>query len=140
MFEEEQVVVWMCRARGSVIPGPDLGRDKFEWFSRGFKHLNSVGENEASSSQDGLFFTSCYEWRLNLQTGETKERNLTGTKFSMDFPMINEKFVGIKNKYGYAQVVDSIASSASGKSRKALLKQIVSSDLKLPTLTLHQLV
>ncbi|XP_052209000.1 carotenoid 9,10(9',10')-cleavage dioxygenase 1-like [Diospyros lotus] len=114
-FEDgNEVVVWMCRAPGSVLPGPDLGRDKFEWFSRGFKHLNSIEENEASSSQDGLFFTSCYEWRLNMQTGETKERNLTGTKFSMDFPMINEKFVGIKNKYGYTQVVDSIASSASG--------------------------
>ena len=32
----------------------------------------------------------------------------------MDFPMINENFTGIKNKYGYTQVVDSIASSTSG--------------------------
>lgn len=50
-----------------------------------------------------------------MQTGEVRERNLTGTKFSMDFPIINEKFTGVKNRYGYSQVVDSTASSTSGK-------------------------
>ncbi|KAM1022451.1 hypothetical protein ACFX13_044098 [Malus domestica] len=32
----------------------------------------------------------------------------------MDFSMINGAFSGVKNRYGYAQVVDSVASSASG--------------------------
>ncbi|KAK9274380.1 hypothetical protein L1049_019194 [Liquidambar formosana] len=114
-FEDgDEVLVWACRARGSIIPGPDLGLNKFEWFSRGFKPIGSVEENDDSSTQDGLFFSRCYEWKLNMQTGEVKERNLTGTEISMDFPMINGDFMGIRNKYGYTQVVDSIASSISG--------------------------
>jgi hypothetical protein len=32
----------------------------------------------------------------------------------MDFPVINDKFIGIRNKYGYAQVVDSLATSKTG--------------------------
>jgi len=32
-----EVVVRGCRALGSIIPGPDYGRDKFQWFCRGFK-------------------------------------------------------------------------------------------------------
>ncbi|KAK4844297.1 hypothetical protein QYF36_018626 [Acer negundo] len=32
----------------------------------------------------------------------------------MDFPMINANYIGIINKYGYTQVADSTASSASG--------------------------
>ncbi|KAK3128457.1 hypothetical protein QOZ80_6BG0461960 [Eleusine coracana subsp. coracana] len=35
-------------------------------------------------------------------------------KVAMDFPIINDKFIGIRNKYGYAQVVDSLASSKTG--------------------------
>lgn len=56
-----------------------------------------------------------YEWRLNMQNGEVKEKNLTGTYYSMDFPMINEKFTGVKNKFGYTQVVDLDASSFASK-------------------------
>ncbi|XP_059639103.1 carotenoid 9,10(9',10')-cleavage dioxygenase 1-like, partial [Cornus florida] len=108
----DEVVVWACRARGSIIPGPDFGLNKFEWFSRGFKPVSSVGEND-----DGLLFSRCYEWRLNILSGEVKEKNLTGTEIAMDFPMINENFVGAKNKYGYTQLVDSCASSASGMAK-----------------------
>ncbi|KAK7850270.1 carotenoid 9, partial [Quercus suber] len=79
-----------------------------------FKPINSIEGDINSSPEDGLLFSRCYEWRLDMQTGEVRERNLTGTEFSMDFPMINENFTGIKNKYGYTQVVDSIASSTSG--------------------------
>ncbi|CAI9093528.1 OLC1v1029040C1 [Oldenlandia corymbosa var. corymbosa] len=112
--EEDEVVVRGCRARGSIIPGPDLGLNKLEWFSRGFKHVNSVEKNEEENFQDGALFSRVHEWRLNMQTGEVKEMNLTGDEFSMDFPMINESYVGIKNKYGYAQIVDSFASSDAG--------------------------
>lgn len=101
-----------CKARGSIIPGPEHGSDKFDWFSRGFKHIRSVEFQE--DSQDAAFFARIYEWRLNLQSGEVKGRYLTGTELSMDFPIINEKFAGVKNKYGYTQVVDSVASSCSG--------------------------
>ncbi|CAK9144524.1 unnamed protein product [Ilex paraguariensis] len=117
-FEDgDEVVMWAFKARGSVIPGPDLGLNKYEWFSRGYMHMNSVEDNGDNMTQDGIFFSRAHEWRLNMKTTEVKERNLTGTKFSMEFPMINENFIGSKNKFGYAQVVDSIASSSSGRAK-----------------------
>jgi carotenoid cleavage dioxygenase len=102
-----------CRALDSIIPGPDMGVDKFEWFSRRLKQVESVDEY-SSDSEDGSLFSRCCEWRLNMKTGDVKERYLTGTEFSMDFPMINGDFTGVKNKYGYTQVIDCSASSDSG--------------------------
>ncbi|KAF8400858.1 hypothetical protein HHK36_014161 [Tetracentron sinense] len=117
-FEDgDEVVVRGCRALGSIIPGPDLGHNKFEWFARGFKPIVSIEEDAGSLSEDGLFFSRTYEWRLNMATGDIKERNLTGTNFSMDFPMIHEHFTGVKNKYGYTQVIDSLASSSCGMAK-----------------------
>ncbi|XP_059458445.1 carotenoid 9,10(9',10')-cleavage dioxygenase 1-like [Corylus avellana] len=114
-FEDDgEVVVWGYRALDSIIPGPDMGVNKFEWFSRRFRPKNSDEKSIDASTEDGLLFSRCYEWRLHMQTGEVRERNLTGTKFSMDFPIINENFIGVKSRYGYTQVVDSTASSTSG--------------------------
>lgn len=104
-----------CRALNSVIPGPDYGINKIEWFSRGFENGNSIDETTETSTETGELFSRAYEWRLNMKTGDVNERNLTGNEFSMEFPLINEKFSGIRNKYGYAQLVDSAASSSSGK-------------------------
>lgn len=61
-----------------------------------------------------MLFTSVREWRLNLETMEVKERDVTGDEYSMDFPMINADFTGLKHRYGYTQVLDSFASSKSG--------------------------
>lgn len=117
-FEDgDEVVMWACRALESIIPGPDFGLDKFQWFSKRFKPIKSSEENvsaTAEEEEEGSFFSPAYEWRLNMKTGEVKERNLTGTKYSMDFPMISSNFTGLKNRYGYTQVVDSSASSISG--------------------------
>ncbi|XP_011626793.1 carotenoid 9,10(9',10')-cleavage dioxygenase [Amborella trichopoda] len=112
-FEEgDEVVVRGCRAEGSTIPGPDLGVNKIEWFRRAFL---PVGREEGSDpSIDGILFTRVYEWRLNMKIGSVKEGYLTGLEVSMDFPAINNKFMGLKNKYGYTQVVDSIESSRIG--------------------------
>ncbi|KAF9662256.1 hypothetical protein SADUNF_Sadunf18G0034200 [Salix dunnii] len=107
----DEVVVRACRALDSIIPGPDTGVNKFEWFSKRLKHIKSV--DEYTSSEDGSLFTRVYEWRLNMNTGDVRERFLTGTEFSMDFPMIQGDFTGVKNKYGYTQVTDSNASSDS---------------------------
>uniref|UniRef100_A0A6N2NHI3 Uncharacterized protein n=1 Tax=Salix viminalis TaxID=40686 RepID=A0A6N2NHI3_SALVM len=49
-----------------------------------------------------------------METGEVKERNLTGTPFAMEFPMINPNFNGVKNKFGYTQTVHDSASASSG--------------------------
>ncbi|XP_029127782.1 carotenoid 9,10(9',10')-cleavage dioxygenase 1 isoform X2 [Cajanus cajan] len=88
-FEDgHEVVVRGCRSLDSLVPAPDPSLMEFEWLSR------------------------CYEWRLNMQTGEVNERDLCGANvYYMDFPMINENFIGIRNRYAYTQVVDLIASS-----------------------------
>jgi len=52
-----------CRALDSIIPGPDMGVDKFEWFSRRLKQVESVDEY-SSDSEDGSLFSRCCEWRL----------------------------------------------------------------------------
>ena len=87
-------MLWGCRALDSLIPGPEDGLKESKLFSR------------------------CYEWRLNMQSGEVKEKYLTGPEQFMDFPMINPSFTGIKNRYGYTQVVDPTASFAAGNSLK----------------------
>lgn len=106
--------MWGCRALDSIIPGPDAGLNKFEWFSTRLRPINSSQQEISRSEDDGLLFSRCYEWRLNMQTGQVRERNLTGTDFSMDFPFINPNFTGLQNRFGYSQVVDSIASSTTG--------------------------
>ncbi|XP_051151594.1 carotenoid 9,10(9',10')-cleavage dioxygenase 1-like isoform X2 [Andrographis paniculata] len=111
---DDEVVVMGCKGQESIIPGPDFGVDKFKWFSRGFKNVYSVEENGENTDQDGMLFARAYEWRLNMKTGEVTEGYLTGTEFSMDFPLINPSFTGLKNRYAYTQVVDSSASSAAG--------------------------
>ncbi|XVF89187.1 hypothetical protein PTKIN_Ptkin19aG0109900 [Pterospermum kingtungense] len=117
-FEDgDEVVVRGCRALQSVIPGPDLGTDKFEWFSQKFSPIESTQGSDYAIQEDELVFPRPYEWRLNLRTGHVEERHLSGTKFAMDFPLINEAFTGLKNKYGYALVRDSIASSSSGMAK-----------------------
>lgn len=96
----DQVVVWGCKALDSVI-GPS--------------NESSSNINDDTSVEDGRkLFSHAYEWRLNMETGQVRERYLTGKKFSMDFPMINGNFCGVKNRFGYAQVLDSVASSTSG--------------------------
>ncbi|KAJ4830753.1 hypothetical protein Tsubulata_020784, partial [Turnera subulata] len=113
-FEDgDEVIVRGCRALDSIIPGPDLGLNKFEWFSKRLKHMEE-GDDVKHEGEDGLLFTRCYEWRLNMKSGQVKERYLTGTDFSMDFPMINGDYSGTKNKFGYTQIVDCDASSKSG--------------------------
>ncbi|RDX64863.1 Carotenoid 9,10(9',10')-cleavage dioxygenase, partial [Mucuna pruriens] len=89
-FEDgDEVVLWGCRALDSIIPGPEDGLNESKLFSR------------------------CYEWRLNMKSGEVKEKYLTGPEQFMDFPVINASFTGIKNRYGYTQVVDPTASYAA---------------------------
>ncbi|XP_047968412.1 carotenoid 9,10(9',10')-cleavage dioxygenase 1-like [Salvia hispanica] len=103
--QDDDVVVLACRARDSMIPGPDFGLNKHEWFSKG---LEQTGAHAP-------FLSRVYEWRLNLLTGEVvAEKNLTGTDYSMEFPIINDKYIGKICKYGYTQVVSSKASSTSG--------------------------
>ncbi|KAL1059683.1 hypothetical protein V6Z11_1Z016000 [Gossypium hirsutum] len=117
-FEDgDEVVVWGCRALASAIPGPDPGSKEFAWFPT--KSKPAPGKPfEDAISEDQLLFHRPYEWRLNVRTGDVKERNVIGANnFPMEFPIINGAFTGLKNKYGYTQVChcDSISSTGMGR-------------------------
>ncbi|CAK7353224.1 unnamed protein product [Dovyalis caffra] len=115
-FEEgDEVVVRGCRSLESVISESwDMDLDKSEWVSGRLRNKNPAEQEAKFSSKDELLFCRFYEWRLNMRTGGVTERNLTGTEFSMEFPMINPNFNGVKNKFGYAQFVHDSASASSG--------------------------
>ncbi|KAF9662252.1 hypothetical protein SADUNF_Sadunf18G0033800 [Salix dunnii] len=117
-FEDsDEVVVRGCKAATAIIPGPDWGQDKFEWFSKGFQLTDSTKDDADGLTDNGYLLHRVHEWRLNVVTGEVKEKYLTGADCSMDFPFMNEDFTGLKHKYGYTQVIDSLASSISGISK-----------------------
>ncbi|KAL8522068.1 hypothetical protein ACS0TY_012284 [Phlomoides rotata] len=122
--QDNEVVVMACRARDSIIPGPDFGLNKFEWFSKRFKQIDDESDEES-------FLSRAYEWRLNMQTGEVAEMNLTGAKHSMEFPMINETYIGRRNKYGYTKVVDPKSSSISGMAKYGGLAKLYLDEKKL---------
>ncbi|XVF35448.1 hypothetical protein REPUB_Repub18cG0146900 [Reevesia pubescens] len=102
-FEDgDEVVVWGSRALASVIPGPDPDSKKFEWFPTKFRPGEPI---EESVLEDQLLFHRPYEWRLNMLTGDVKERNLTGPNhFPMEFPMINGAFTGMGRFAGLAKL------------------------------------
>ncbi|KAE8675839.1 Carotenoid 9,10(9',10')-cleavage dioxygenase 1, putative isoform 2 [Hibiscus syriacus] len=113
--DDDEVVVWGSRALASVIPGPQPGSKQFEWFPAKFKPGKPM---EDAISEDQLLFHRPYEWRLNMRTGDVMERFLIEPDhFPMEFPMINDAFVGVKNKYCYTQVCNLDPSSASGMGR-----------------------
>ncbi|CAL5044427.1 unnamed protein product [Urochloa decumbens] len=113
-FEDgNEVVVRSCRILGSIIPSDRHRVDKSKWYGRAFLQPDKDSE-DFDPSLDGILFSRPYEWRLNLESGTTKECYITSEKVAMDFPVINDKFTGIRNKYGYAQVADSLATSKTG--------------------------
>jgi carotenoid cleavage dioxygenase-like enzyme len=57
------------------------------------------------------FFSRLYQWRLNTKTKAVSGQYLSGTEFSMEFPVINDHYTGLHHSYAYAQVVDSLESS-----------------------------
>ncbi|CAN4119234.1 unnamed protein product [Withania somnifera] len=104
-----------CRAHRWIIPRPNLTVDEVG--------LSSDALNESSFNKDivelskdiSSFFDIC-EWRLNTKTGERKVKNQTSDhhQFIMEFPMINEHFIGLKNKFGYSHLVNAEVFSNSG--------------------------
>ncbi|KAG0485909.1 hypothetical protein HPP92_009988, partial [Vanilla planifolia] len=59
----EEVVVRGFRAHESMIPGPDFGCHKFQWFSSGF-NFKSADDDCNGNSNEGSFFSRLHEWRL----------------------------------------------------------------------------
>ena len=59
-------------------------------------------------------FSRLYEWRLNLKTRAVVGKYLTGKEVALEFPVMNDKYVGLPHKYAYAQVANSPANLAGG--------------------------
>jgi len=49
---------------------------------------------------DNEHMTYLHTWRFNLKTGEVKERTVT-KNFGCEFPTINNKYIGVKTRWGY---------------------------------------
>uniref|UniRef100_A0A0E0LZR9 Uncharacterized protein n=1 Tax=Oryza punctata TaxID=4537 RepID=A0A0E0LZR9_ORYPU len=114
-FEEgDEVVIRGLRSADSIIPGPRISLNKHDLLSDPIKYTVKQGINEG-------FFSRLYQWRLNMKTKAVSGEYLTGTEFSMEFPMINNHYMGLHHSYAYAQVVDSLASSY-GVNEKVILK------------------
>jgi carotenoid cleavage dioxygenase len=60
---------------------------------------NALGITKENSDNSGNI-PYLYEWRFNLQTGVVQEKALG--EIACEFPRINEKYLGRKNRYGYA--------------------------------------
>ncbi|KAK1631155.1 hypothetical protein QYE76_005470, partial [Lolium multiflorum] len=98
-FEEgDEVVVRGFRVPASIIMGPTL----------------DCIDDPSAQDLNEEYFSRLYEWRLNLQSKASKGRWLTGTDIALEFPVINEKYVGLHHRYAYVQVVDVQASFAGG--------------------------
>uniref|UniRef100_A0A0D3H551 Uncharacterized protein n=1 Tax=Oryza barthii TaxID=65489 RepID=A0A0D3H551_9ORYZ len=114
-FEEgDEVVVRGFRAADSIIPGPRISLNKNDLLSDPSKCSVKQGINEE-------FFSRLYQWRLNTKTKAVSGQYLSGTEFSMEFPVINDHYTGLHHSYAYAQVVDSLESSY-GVNEKVILK------------------
>nr|XP_019066509.1 carotenoid 9,10(9',10')-cleavage dioxygenase 1-like [Solanum lycopersicum] len=112
-FEDnDEVVVRACRARKSIIPRPDIIVDELGLSLDALNEM-SFSKDNIKTSEDLFSFSKVCEWRLNMKTGEVKMKNVTTNdhRFIMEFPMINEHFIGLKNKFGYLQLIDSEAFS-----------------------------
>uniref|UniRef100_A0ACD5YFK5 Uncharacterized protein n=1 Tax=Avena sativa TaxID=4498 RepID=A0ACD5YFK5_AVESA len=96
--EDDEVIVRGFHVPSSIIMGLRINDT--------MKETNNQGLNEEHSR--------LYEWRLNLKTRTVAGKYLTGKEVSLEFPVINNKYVGLRHKYAYAQVVDSPASLAGG--------------------------
>ncbi|KAF7001428.1 hypothetical protein CFC21_017102 [Triticum aestivum] len=91
--EDDEVVVRGFHVPGSIILGP------------------RINSNQGLTEE---CFSRLYEWRLNLKTRTAIGKYLTGKEVALEFPVINDKYVGLPHKYAYAQVADSPANLAGG--------------------------
>lgn len=108
-FMVTQIVVRGLRSPDSIIPGPRLALNKYD--SKG-SELTEDNKSMKQGTNEG-FFSRLYQWRLNLKTKAVSGEYLTGTDFSLEFPIINNQYTGLQHSYAYAQVVDSLTSSSA---------------------------
>ncbi|KAI5074323.1 hypothetical protein GOP47_0010284 [Adiantum capillus-veneris] len=120
--EGDEVILHGCRARRSLLMGP-CDMNPIEWFARGIDDT-LVDESSRDPSIDGALFSTIHEWRFNLQTGLVAERDIITAQNSMEMPRINDKHLGVKYNYAYAQVVDHEASKLIGMPKYGRLAKL----------------
>jgi carotenoid cleavage dioxygenase-like enzyme len=100
-------VVQGLRSPDSIIPGPRLALNKCD------SKISELTEDDKPMNEGTTeeFFFRLYQWRLNLKTKSVSGEYLTGTEFSLEFPIINNQYTGLQHSYAYAQVVDSLTGS-----------------------------
>lgn len=123
-----QVVLLGQRSR-SVGLTPPRGMTPQDYFRRGIRPISP--ESAEDPLLDGGLVNNLYEWRLNLQTGETTERTLSDWKVSGDFPRVNESYLGRRTKYGYVAVHDIDACIEKGASTEVFCSWLSRNLLRL---------
>ncbi|KAL6846362.1 hypothetical protein ACP4OV_023810 [Aristida adscensionis] len=109
-FEEgDEVVVRGLCSQDSMIPGPR------PVLNNHVSQKCELSEDDKSVKQgtNEEFFSRLYEWRLNLKTKAVSGQYLTGTEFSLEFPMINNQYTGLHHSYAFTEMVDSLTSYSS---------------------------
>ncbi|ONM54206.1 Carotenoid cleavage dioxygenase [Zea mays] len=103
-FEEgDEVVVQALRSPDSIIPGSTIALDKLD------SEMPEVAGDDKPAKRPTAeeFFFRLYQWRLNLRTRSVSGEYLSGTDYSLEFPIISSQYTGLQHRYAYAQVVDS---------------------------------
>jgi carotenoid cleavage dioxygenase len=76
---------------------------------------NSIGDDVKPQAGDRSDLPMLHQWRLNLKTGEVKEKSLDN-KWGCEFARINEDYMGIRNQFTYAARIagDTLESGFDG--------------------------
>ena len=69
-----------------------------------------------------------HEWRFDLKTGQTHERVLN--ELNLEFPTINNHYVGVKNRFAYLQVLPGNSDDAAVEGRCQTFDGLVKFDLE----------
>ncbi|KAL3680965.1 hypothetical protein R1sor_023921 [Riccia sorocarpa] len=102
-----QVVVHGLRSRSPFL-NVDINADKRDWYTRGVT-VCAPDQEVYDPLVDGALLPYLHEWRFDLKSGTVTERDICEEKedcMGIEFPRVNDKFVGRKYRYGYAAVAD----------------------------------
>jgi len=83
--EGDDVVLQACRTPGTNLTPSAQGED---WSEKSWRY-------------GSIFHNRIYEWRLNMATGEVKEGIIGPYETWPEFPTINPRYVGRKNRFAY---------------------------------------
>ncbi|KAL3677890.1 hypothetical protein R1sor_020846 [Riccia sorocarpa] len=103
---DNEVVVHGLRSRSPFL-NIEINADKRAWYTKGIT-VCAPDQESCDPLVDGAILPYLHEWRFDLKSGTVTERDICEEKgcMGMEFPRVNDKYVGRKYRYGYAAVVD----------------------------------